>query len=76
MKGTANSGIVAFAFTTSANLLGWAAQHVYYGSPNHAQFAGNTRAWEGVALTAAWITITVGQYAATTRSSPTQSNNQ
>jgi len=68
IKGTANAGIVTLAFTTSANLLGWASQHVYYGSPNHAQFAGTTRAWEGVALTAACIAITVGyQFAAQTR---------
>jgi len=45
-----SGGITALALTESANLLGWAAEHTYFGSAHYDSIQGNTRGWQSVAM--------------------------
>jgi len=57
IKGSPSTGITALAFTEAANLVGWAANHVYFGSRYNDSIEGLSRAWGAVALGAGVITI-------------------
>jgi len=48
-----STGIAALAVTEAALLIGWAANHTYFGSAIYDSLDGLTRAWEGVALASA-----------------------
>jgi hypothetical protein len=50
--GTSSTGITALALTEAANLLGWAAQHTYFGSAvvGSDSIEGTTRGWQSVSL--------------------------
>jgi hypothetical protein len=50
VKGAAQTGIVALALTESANLVGWAAEFVYFGSPVNNSIEGLARGWGAVCL--------------------------
>jgi len=59
VNGVPSTGITALTFTTSLNLVGWAAEHIYVGAPSYLDAQSHlittdlnptTRAWEGVAL--------------------------
>jgi len=49
-NGVAQTGITALALTEAANLLGWSADHTYYGSQIYDSIEGTTRGWQAVCL--------------------------
>jgi hypothetical protein len=48
--GVASAGITALALTEAANLLGWSAEHTYFGSAVFDSIKGTTRGWQAVCL--------------------------
>jgi hypothetical protein len=57
--GIGSIGITALALTEAANLLGWAAQHTYFGSAVFDSIEGTTRGWQAVALGTSILAIFV-----------------
>jgi hypothetical protein len=61
-NGVAQTGITALALTEAANLVGWAAEHTYYGSQHveadgqvSGSLEGTTRGWQAVCLGSALV---------------------
>jgi hypothetical protein len=57
-----STGITALALTESALLLGWAAEHTYFGSAHADSIKGTTRGWQSVALGGSAVTFFFAKY--------------
>jgi hypothetical protein len=57
-----SAGITALALTESALLLGWAAEHTYFGSAHADSIEGTTRGWQSVALGGSAVAFFFAKY--------------
>jgi len=62
IRGSPSTGLAALSLTEAALLLGWASNHVYFGSALSNNLNPLTRAWEGVALSFAVLLFFLAGY--------------